>query len=178
MIERKFYVHYLKVPTEITPEAEYGENFGNWIWVRIGQHLEAFAEELNPQVEVRQNIWGYQSAIHNGYQVQSSVDTFYATRDQENNDYYLYKYLETIALYRWTGDMCKTERVEALVSLDVTGTSVEPEWAWKEDCYVTPQSMGGDTSGYQIPFQIANLGNRVDVFGRVSFNNNKMTLTG
>lgn len=176
MIERKFLVHYLKVPREINANAT-GENmFSDWIWVRIGQHLEAFAEELNPQVDVRKNIWGYQSVINNGYQVQSSVDTFYATRDSEDNDYYLYQYMEAIALHRWQGDQCATERIEALVGADVASSSVQVDWAWKEDCYCVPQSLGGDTSGIQIPFQISNLGNREEVTDRVSFANNTCTL--
>ena len=177
MIERKYLVHYIKVPKQINPEAVGENQFSEWVWVRIGQHLEAFAEELNPQVNITQNIWGYQSAIHNGYQVQSSVDTFYATRDSKDNDYYLYLFLEAIALHRWTGDSCKTERIEALVGLDVENEGVQPEWAWKENCYCVPQSLGGDTSGFQIPFQISNLGGREDVTSRVAFDKGKLSLT-
>jgi len=176
MIERKYLVHYLKVPSTITNTT--GVEFDDFVWVRIGQHLEAFAEELNPQVDVRKNIWGFNNAIHNGYQPSSAVDTFYATKDAEDNDYYLYQYLEAIALNRWQGDQCKTERIDALVSIDVASSTavVNPEWAWKEECYCVPNSLGGDTSGYQIPFNITNLGNREDVTSKVSFSKNGLTV--
>ena len=32
--------------------------------------------------------------------------------------------------------------------------------AWREDCYVVPESIGGDTSGVQMPFTIHRAGNR------------------
>jgi len=170
MIPRKYLVHYIKVPEDPKEafEESNGTVYNKYVWVRIGQHLEAFAEELNPQTNIVQNIWGYQSVVHNGYQVQSAVDTFYATSDTTDNDYYLYKYVEYLALHRSTGDNCKTERVEALINIDgienaSNSDPVPVDWAWKEDCYVTPQSLGGDTSGFQIPFQISNLGNRREV---------------
>jgi hypothetical protein len=34
-------------------------------------------------------------------------------------------------------------------------------WAYREDVYVIPNSVGGDTSGVQIPFTIYKAGNRV-----------------
>ena len=180
MMDRKLLVHFLKVPTNIN---DFASKIGTvqeadieYTWVRIGQHLEAFAEELNPQVDYRKNIWGYQSAIHNGYQVSSAVDTFYATKNQSDNDYYLYQYVEAIALNRWQGDQCKTERVDAMVEVDIAESNVEVVWAWKEDCFITPQSVGGDTSGVQIPFQIGNLSNRVDVTNNVTFSRKQMTL--
>lgn len=33
--------------------------------------------------------------------------------------------------------------------------------AWKQECYVIPTSYGGDTSGYQIPFTVNYVGERV-----------------
>ena len=176
MIERKYLVHYLKVPKVINPNASGDNIFSEFVWVRIGQHLENFAENLNPQVDVRKNIWGYQRPIHNGYQVSSDVDTFYATKNSEDNDYYLYQYVEAIALHRWQGDQCQTERIEALVSADVNSATVAVDWAWKEDCYVVPNSLGGDTSGVQVPFTITNLGNREEVTDKVAFANGSCTL--
>lgn len=186
MLERKYLVHYVKVPTNVE---DYAAKIGTsnesqiqWTWVRIGQHLENFAEEMNPQVDIRKNIWGYQTAIHNGYQVSSNVDTFYETDHESDNDYYLDKFLEAIVLHRWQGDMCRTERVDARVSLDViTGGVISSEagnllWAWKEDCYLVPQSHGGDTSGAQIPFQISNLGNREDVTTKFTVTNKVMAI--
>ena len=141
-IERKYLAHYIDV--------SFGEGTANY--VRLGKDLESYAEELNPQVEIRKNILGEQSVTHNGYEVQSSVEPFYCYEGDA-----LFTQLAKIVNERLNGDDCKTTRVEAL--FDSEGTVV---WAYREDCYVIPQSMGGDTSGVQIPFQVMNAGNRVE----------------
>ena len=140
-MERKFLAHYL--------DANFG--VGSTNYVRLGKDLESYQEELNPQVEVRRNILGEQNVIHNGYQVQSSAEPFYADQDDE-----LFAPIAAIANERKTGEGCKTTRVEVLIN--ASGTTV---WAYREDCWVVPNSVGGDTSGVQIPFTVYNAGNRV-----------------
>ncbi len=140
-MERKYLAHYL--------DANFGEGSTNY--VRLGKDLETYQEELNPQVEIRRNILGEQNVIHNGYQVQSSAEPFYADEDDP-----LFEPIAEIANERKTGDGCMTTRVEVLI--DAEGNQV---WAYKEDCWVVPNSVGGDTSGVQLPFSVYNAGNRV-----------------
>ena len=140
-MERKYLAHYL--------DANF--NNGTTNYVRIGKDLESYNEELNPQVEVRRNILGEQNVIHQGYQVQSTAEPYYADEDDP-----LFQPLSSIANQRKTGDGCLTTRVEYLV--DGAGTQV---WAYREDCWVVPNAVGGDTSGVQIPFNVYNAGNRV-----------------
>lgn len=140
-IDRKYLAHYLD------------ENFGSGTvsYTRLGKDLEEYNEELNPDVEVNKNIWGEQNVNHNGYEVQSEVDPFYAYSGDP-----LFTKLALIANERKTGDACKTTKVDVLLNAD--GTVV---WAYREDVYVVPNSIGGDTSGVQIPFTVYNAGNRV-----------------
>lgn len=140
-MERKYLAHYI--------DANFGS--GNANYVRIGKDLEAYNEELNPQVEIRRNILGEQNVIHQGYQVQSTAEPFYA--DQEDP---LFAPLAAIANERKTADGCMTTRVEYLS--DASGTQI---WAFREDCWVVPNAVGGDTSGVQIPFNVYNAGNRI-----------------
>ena len=140
-IERKYLAHFV--------DCTFGGTTANY--VRLGKDLESYAEELNPQTEVRRNILGEQNVNHQGYQVQSSVEPFYCYEDDP-----LFEQLAKIANERLTGDDCKTTRVELLLNADGS-----QEWAYREDCYCVPQSVGGDTSGVQIPFQVLNCGNRV-----------------
>lgn len=139
-IERKYLAHYL--------DASFGGETVNY--VRLGKDLEEYNEELNPDVEITRNILGEQNVNHNGYEVQSEVDPFYAYADDP-----LYEQLETIANERLTGDDCKTTKVDVLLSSDGT-----VKWAYREDVYVVPNSVGGDTGGLQIPFTVYNAGNR------------------
>ena len=140
-IERKYLAHFI--------DASFGGTTPDY--VRLGQDLEEYNEELNPDVEVKKNILGEQSVQHNGYEVQSEVDTYYAYTGDP-----LFEQLSDIANERKTGDDCKTTKVDVLLKPD--GTVI---WAYREDVKVIPSSVGGDTSGVQIPFTIYNAGNRV-----------------
>lgn len=150
MIERKYLAHYLDAKFDVTyAAAEY---------VRIGKHLEEYNEELNPDVEVTKNIWGEQSVQHSGYEVQADVDPYY----YEDYDDALSNKIMELANTRATGDKCKTTMVDVLLK---PGTSEEQPptviWAYREDVYVVPNSVGGDTSGIQTPFTVYKAGNRV-----------------
>lgn len=140
-IERKYLAHYL--------DASFGSGTANYI--RIGKDLEEYSEELNPDVEINKNILGEQNVQHNGYEVQSEVDPFYAYTGEP-----LFEALADIANERKTGSDCMTTKVDVLLNSDGT-----VEWAYKEDVWVIPNSVGGDTSGVQIPYTIYNAGNRV-----------------
>lgn len=139
-IERKYLAHYL--------DAGFGTQVN---YIRLGADLEEYGEELNPDVEIQKNILGEQSVRHNGYEVQSEVEPFYAYTGEP-----LFEQLAMIANERKTGDDCKTTKVDVLLNED--GSVV---WAYREDVYVIPNSLGGDTSGVQIPFTVYNAGNRV-----------------
>lgn len=139
-IERKYLAHYI--------DASFGGETTNYI--RLGKYLEEYQEELNPDVEVNKNILGEQSVQHNGYEVQSDVDPYYAEEGDP-----LFERLSEIANERLTGDDCKTTKIDVLLS-----SSGKVEWAYREDVYIVPNSVGGDTSGVQIPFTIYNAGNR------------------
>lgn len=139
-VERKYLAHYI--------DASFGGATTNY--VRLGKDLEEYNEELNPDIEVKKNILGEQTVAHNGYEVQSEVDPFYADYDDP-----LFTQLSTIANDRLTGDDCKTTKVDVL--LNENGTVV---WAYRENVIVVPNSIGGDTSGVQIPFSVYNDGGR------------------
>lgn len=140
-IERKYLAHFI--------DASFNGETKNY--VRLGKDLEEYMDELNPDVEVKKNILGEQSVVHSGYDVQSEVDPFYADADDP-----LFTRLAKIANERLTGSDCVTTKVDVLLNED--GTSV---WAFREDVWVIPNSVGGDTSGVQIPFTVYSAGNRV-----------------
>ena len=139
-LERKYLAHFI--------DASFGGSTVNY--VRLGKDLEEYNEELNPDVEVQKNILGEQNVVHNGYEVQGEVNPYYAYTGDA-----LFDKLAEIANGRSTGEGCMTTKIEVL--LDAEGTV---QWAYREDCYVVPNSVGGDTSGIQIPFTTYNAGNR------------------
>ncbi len=148
MIERKYLAHYL--------DANFGKT--TTAYVRLGKDLEEYNEELNPDVEVKKNIIGEQTVHHSGYEVQADVDPFY----YEDYDDTLSNKIMEIANTRATGDKCKTTMVDVLFKPGVDeGAAPTVVWAYREDVYVIPNSIGGDTSGVQTPFTVYKAGNRV-----------------
>lgn len=140
-IARKYLAHFI--------DASFGAQEPNY--VRLGKDLEEYADELNPDLEVKKNILGEQNVSHNGYEVSSEVDPFYAYDDDP-----LTEHLMKIANERLTGSECMTTKVDVLLAAD--GTEV---WAYRENCVVVPNSIGGGTDGVAIPFTVTNCGGRV-----------------
>lgn len=141
-IERKYLAHFL--------DASFGTGSATPNYVRLGADLEEYNLDLNPDIEVSKNIIGDGTIKHNGYEPQSDVDTFYAVTGDP-----LFEALSDIANERKTGDDCKTTAVDVLMNDKGVVT-----WAYREDVMVVPTSMGGDTSGVQIPFSVYYCGNR------------------
>lgn len=153
MIERKYLAHYL--------DAAFDTTYAETEYARLGKNLEEYNEELNPDVEVTKNILGEQSVQHSGYEVQSDVDPYY----YENYDDTLSNKIMELANTRATGDKCKTSMVDVLLKPDADdpeGTPPTVVWAYREDVYVIPNSVGGDTSGIQTPFTVYKAGNRIE----------------
>ena len=138
--ERKYLAHYI--------DSNMGEGVPEY--VRLGKDLEAYSEELNPQVNIQRNLCGSPNVVFDGYQVQSNVENYYA----EQGDV-LFAVLSHIANNRLTDETCKTTKVDVLV--DGSGNQI---WAYREECWMIPVSVGGDTSGVQIPFNVYCSGNR------------------
>lgn len=139
-MERKWLAHYLD------------GNFGasTVTYLRLGKDLEEYNIEMNPDSETKKNILGENSTTVKGYDPSSSVDTYYAYEGDA-----LFEHLSNIINNRETGSQLETTIVDVLV--DSTG---KVEWAYREDVVVIPQSIGGDSGGIQIPFEIHYNGNR------------------
>lgn len=120
-------------------------------WYLVGKDIEEMSVDLGADTETVKNILDETSVRHNGYEPTIDADPYYADPDDA-----LYPKLKDIAMNRKKGDACKTKYLEVIVE-DTEDTSHS---AWQEDCYIVPQSVGGDTSGFQIPFQVLPAGNR------------------
>lgn len=162
MIERKYLAHYL--------DAAFDTTYAATNYVRLGKDLEDFSEELNSDVQTSKNILGEQSVKVAGYEPQGSVDPFY----YDDYDDALSNKIMDIANTRATGDKCKTSMVDVLLKPGATEDD-EPTvvWAYREDCYIVPNSVGGDTTGVQTPFTVYKSGNRVK--GNFSLGTKKFT---
>ena len=121
---------------------------------RLGADLEEFNVEMNPDTEKKKNILGNNTFSHKGYEMSASAEPFYA----EVGDA-LFTRLQQIVDNQYVGDELKTKSLE--VHLWDAGTTSGTYRAYSQDCYVVPTSYGGDTSGYQIPFEVTYVGDKV-----------------
>lgn len=141
-LERPALMHYI--------DASFG-GVSSPKWFLIGKDIEEMSVELNPDTETVKNILGETSVRDNGYEPSMSADPYYANPDDS-----IYAKLKDIAMNRLKGDSCRTKILEVIVE----DTSETKHSAWTEDVVVKPQSYGGDTSGFAIPFNVTFDGNR------------------
>ena len=112
----------------------------------IGDDIEDMSVELNADTEQIKNILGQTKTKDNGYSPSMDADPFYADPEKK-----LYPMLRDIAMNRLKGDQCKTLLLEVIVE----DTSAETHKAWLREVMVKPQSYGGSTEGFNIPFTVS-----------------------
>ena len=135
-IERKYMAHFLN--------AAFGS--GTASYCRLGNDLEEYSPELSANVEKKNNILGQTSVTIDSYQKQGEVAPYYA----EKNDP-LFEKLQAIIDGDLTLDDLKTDIVEVKLWGEASANAYP---AIKEECYIEIVSYGGDTTGYQIPFNV------------------------
>lgn len=147
-IERKYMAHYVDTANLGTTTA----TSASWYW--LGDDFEEYNIELNPDTEQRKNIKGETAFDFNGYEPSSSGDPFYAREGDA-----LFAKLQDIIDNRYQGDQCLTDTLE--VHMWEEGSTSGTYVTYKQPAYIVPTSYGGDTSGYQIPFDVTYVGKRV-----------------
>lgn len=142
-LKRKLMAHYIDASETSTAS-----------YVRLGKDLEEYTVEMNANVEKKTNILGEVSVIIDKYEKQESVEPYYA----EYGDA-LFEKLQSIIDEEKTLDDLKTTVLD--VHLWEEGQTSGTFVAYREDAIIEVTSYGGDTTGYQIPFNVHRTGNRV-----------------
>lgn len=143
-IERKLMAHYINA-NPAGPDASY---------VRLGQDLEEYNVEMSADVEKKKNILGESSITISGYERSGSVEPYYADSKDA-----LFTWLQGIVDSGKVLDDVKTDVVEVHLWGEASPASTYE--AYKETAYIEVSSYGGDTTGYQIPFNVHYKGDRV-----------------
>ena len=133
-IERRYMAHYLN--------AAFGK--GEASYTRLGSDLEEYSPELTANVEKKSNILGQTSVVIDSYQKQGEVTPYYAEDP-------LFEKLQAII----DGDLVLDELKTDMVEVKLWGEGASGGYpAVREECYIEVVSYGGDTTGYQIPFNV------------------------
>lgn len=137
-IERKYLAHYLN--------ATFANDEGTASYTRLGKDLEEYSPELSANVEKKNNILGETSVTIDSYQKQGEVSPYYAEKGDP-----LFEKLQTII----DGDLVLDDLKTDIVEVKLWGEASAGAYpAVKEECYIEVSSYGGDTTGYQIPFNV------------------------
>lgn len=123
------------------------------VWCLLGKDLEEYIVEMNANVETKNNILGETSVTLDSYQPQASVEPYYAEVGDP-----MFDRLQRIVDDRQTMGDLWTETLE--VHLWEEGTSGVYD-AYKEDAVIEISNYGGDTTGYQISYNLHSTGNRI-----------------
>ena len=144
-IKRKFMAHFVDSALPGTDTTAF---------VRLGADLEEYNTEMNANVETKSNILGETSVTLDSYQPQASVEPYYAVVGDP-----MFERLQKIVDERQTLDDLKTTVAEVHLweeQSEKAGSFV----AYLEEAIIEVSSYGGDTTGYQIPFNLHYTGNR------------------
>ena len=135
-IERKYMAHFVEVGDE---------------YIRLGQDLEEYSPELSAQVEKSKNILGQTSVNIVGYEKTGTVEPYFAREGDP-----LFEKLQSII----DGDLILENCKAAIVEVKLWQAEGNAYPAIREECYLEVTSYGGDTQGYQIPFNIHYTGSK------------------
>lgn len=142
-------------------------------WTLIGKDMDSMSMSLNPDVETTKNILGETIVSHSGYTPELDVDSYKARTEDV-----IYEKILDIAMNRkYDEESTAAYLLEAVLTDEVknSDSSTLTGQAWMENVIVVPQEYGGDTAGFDIPFNINLNGGRVQ--GTVSVDERVPTFT-
>ena len=141
---------------EITGTATNGDTItvvytkGSGGWEALGKDVDDLSKDLNPDTENSKNVLGETRFEHKGYQSTVSMDTYYMAPER-----LMYEHLLDVALQEkyaesdllgYFAEAYFTEVNEAAHTM--TG------YCYVRRAWIVPQSVGGSTAGFSIPFNV------------------------
>lgn len=124
------------------------------VWEAVGKDNDDLSKELNPDTETSKNVLGETTFIHSGYEPEISVDPYYMDPDRQ-----MYTHMLEVALQEKYGESdLKGKFAEAFFTTVNAQTKTMSGTCYVRDAWIVPQSVGGDTSGYAIPYTITPVG--------------------
>ncbi len=162
-------------------ERNRGMFFGRWKgtggaggpWEAIGKDNDELTKELNPDTETSKNVLGESTFTHSGYEPEIDVDPYYMDPDRA-----MYEHLLECALEEKYGEAdLLGEFAEAFFTTANIETKTMTGYGYVRDAWFVPQSTGGDTTGYAIPYTINPVGAMVKKSISYNMETNTATIT-
>lgn len=139
-IKRSEHKLFANVGTDASPE-----------WELQGDRNDELNTELNPNVETGEDVTGKTYADLDKYEEETDVETYRAQRDSKWAAilFDIYKYRKTL-----------TDAVHTFCVVNTFAGASGAYDAWTQQAVVAVQSVGGDTKGMNLPYNIHWMGER------------------
>lgn len=142
-------------------------------WEALGKDNDDLSKELNPDTETGKNVLGESTFTHSGYEPEIDMDPYYM--DPSRN---MYAHLLDIALQEKSGEAdCLGYFAEAFFTAADENTKTMTGYCYVRRAWFVPQSTGGDTAGYNIPFNIHPVGGMTKKLISYNMTTNEATIT-
>lgn len=142
-------------------------------WEAIGKDNDELTKELNPDTESGKNVLGESTFTHSGYETEIEVDPYYMDPDRAMFD----RMLENALEEKYGAEDLIGEFAEAYFTTVNPSAQTMTGYCYVRDAWFVPQSVGGDTTGYAIPFNVNPIGAAVKKNISYSMATNEATIT-
>lgn len=133
-------------------------------WEALGKDDDDLSKDLNPDTETKKNVLGETTFTHKGYEPAVDMDSYFADPGRV-----LYEHLLEIAMQeKYSEDDCLGYFAEAFFTGVDEETHTMTGYCYVRRAWIVPQSIGGDTSGLALPFNITPIGGMTKK--RISYN--------
>lgn len=127
---------------------------GSGGWEALGKDDDDLSKELNADTETKKNVLGETTFEHRGYEPEVSMDSYFMDPSR-----IMYEHLLDIALQeKYSEEDLIGYFAEAFFTTVNEQSKTMTGYCYVRKAWYVPQSVGGDTSGYQIPFTITPVG--------------------
>jgi hypothetical protein len=123
-------------------------------WEAVGKDNDDLSKELNPDTETTKNVLGETTFKHSGYEPEVDVDPYYMDPSRP-----MYEHLLDVAMQEKYGE---SDLLGYFAEAFFTSADAEKQtmsgYCYVRRAWIVPQSVGGDTAGYAIPYNINPIG--------------------
>ena len=142
-------------------------------WEAIGKDNDELSKELNPDTESSKNVLGESTFTMSGYEPEVSVDPYYMDPARA-----MYAHMLECALEeRYGEEDLVGEFAEAFFTDVDAAAKTMTGYCYVRDAWFVPESTGGDTAGYTIPYTIHPIGAMVKMNISYNMTTNTATIT-
>lgn len=142
-------------------------------WEALGKDNDDLSKQLNPDTETGKNVLGESTFTHSGYEPEVDMDPYYMDPSRK-----MYAHLLDIALQEKFGEAdCIGYFAEAFFTAANEETKTMTGYCYVRQAWYVPQSTGGDTAGYNIPFNIHPIGGMTKKLISYNMTTNEATIT-